>query len=105
LTNGCAGDAASAFATCGHAVALALGSNGPTEPDIKAYVLSRALFMSSGGHLMKPEPMNDWSLTSLKEKLIKIGVQTPAKMARSAPWPPFGATPVTAVIREVNPAC
>jgi hypothetical protein len=28
LTNECAGDAASAFATCGHAVALALGSIG-----------------------------------------------------------------------------
>jgi hypothetical protein len=26
LTNGCAGDAASTFATCGYAVALALGS-------------------------------------------------------------------------------
>jgi hypothetical protein len=29
-------------------------------------------------HLATPEPIKDWPLMSLKEKLIKIGVKTPA---------------------------
>ena len=38
--------------------------------------------------LATPEPIKDWSLTSLKEKLIKIGakVVTMAAMSRSR-WP------------------
>jgi hypothetical protein len=47
--------------------------------------------------LARPEPIKEWSLTSLKEM--------PAKMARSALLQPFGMPVEAAVVRAANPTC
>jgi hypothetical protein len=84
--------------------------------------------------LATPEPIKDWSLMSLKEKLIKIGakvvcrshhqrqreardchaftsnrreecVQMPAKIARLATRPPFWIPEVSVAVRSSRPFC
>jgi Transposase DDE domain group 1 len=53
--------------------------------------------------LATPEPIKDWSLTSLKEKLIKIGAKVVSHGRYVAP--PFGAPTVAAVVRAASPYC
>jgi hypothetical protein len=51
-------------------------------------------------HLATPEPIKDWSLSSLKEKLIKIG----AKVARHGRYVAFQVAEVAIPRRLLAPA-
>ena len=53
--------------------------------------------------LATPEPIKDWSLTSLKEKLIKIGAK--GKMTNSILRPPFRPPQVPAAVRSSRLSC